>query len=165
MVYHLLNRYRRDGVPMCGLTTTLMGRACRTFLTLAYPGGPSSIPPGRRAFLDLAPDQPLEPLLVPPLCEVLRTPQGGLRGYAFRLGSAVYPHVKLQVTSHDSDDGWIFAVDTHDAFHLDSSHPDAAGWAKLQSANRQLKEQIERAWEADGLLTFNGLLRRELAKR
>ena|SRR5438128_2005003 len=156
---------RKGLLPMCGLTTPLLGRACHTFLTLAYPGGPSTIPPNRRVFLDLAPNQDLEPLLKPPLCEVLRTPQGALRGYAFRLGSAVYPHVKLQVISHDRDADCIFAVDTHDAFHLERNHPDAAGWAKLQTANRQLKQQIEHAWEADGLLTFNGLLRRELAKK
>ena len=150
---------------MGGLTTTLLGRASRTFLTLAYPGGPSSIPPARRVFLDLTADQPLEPLLVPSLCEVLHTPQGRLRGYAFRLGSATYPHLKLQVIGHENNGQCIFGVDTHDAFRLGPDHPDAAGWAKLQSANRQLKEQIEHAWEADGLLTFNGLLRRELAKK
>jgi hypothetical protein len=150
---------------MCGLTTTLLGRACRIFLTVAYPAGASTIPANRRGFLDLPPDQDLEPLLKPPLCEALRTPQGSLRGYALRLGSSVYPHVKLQVISHDRDADCIFAVDTHDAFQLSPNHPDAVGWAKLQSANRQLKQQIEHAWEADGLLTFNGLLRRELAKR
>jgi hypothetical protein len=150
---------------MHGLTTTLLGRASRTFLTLAYPGGPNAIPPPRRAFLDLSPDQPLEPLLVPPLCEILRTPQGGVRGYAFRLGSATYPHLKLQVVAHEQGDACIFIVDTHDAFHFGANHPDAAAWAKLQTANRQLKEQIERAWEAEGLLTFNGMLRRELAKK
>jgi hypothetical protein len=150
---------------MQALTTALLARASRTFLTRAYPGGLSTIPPGKRAFLALAPDQPLEPLLVPPLCEVLRTPQGGLRGYAFRLGSATYPHLKLQAISSDAGAAWIFAVDTHDALHLDANHPDAAGWRKLQTANRQLKEQIEHAWEADGLLTFNGLLRQELAKK
>jgi hypothetical protein len=32
----------------------------------------------------------------------------------------------------------------------------------LQAINRELKEKIEHAWEADGLLTFNALLRREL---
>ena len=152
-------------LPMCGLTATLLGRACRIFLTLAYPGGPSTIPPNRRVFSDLLPDQDVAPLLKPPLCEVLRTPQGGLRGYAFRLGSAVYPHVKLQVISHGRDADCIIAVDTHDAFHLEPNHPDAAGWANLQTANRQLKQQIEHAWEADGLLTFNELLRRELAKK
>jgi hypothetical protein len=150
---------------MCGLTTTLLGRASRTFLTLAYPGGLSSIPPARRVFLDLASDQPLEPLLMPPLCEVLRTPQGRLRGYAFRLGSATYPHLKLQVIGQEAVGHCIFGVDTHDAICLSPNHPDTAGWAKLQSANRQLKEQIEHAWEAEGLLTFNGLLRRELARK
>jgi hypothetical protein len=150
---------------MCGLTTNLLARASRTFLLLAYPGGPSTIPPSKRAFLNLTPDQPLEPLLVPPLCEVLRTPQGKLRGYAFRLGSATYPHLKLQVIGHDNGDTWIFAVDTHDALHLDANHPDAAGWKKLQTANCQLKKQIEHAWETEELLTFNGLLRQELAKR
>jgi hypothetical protein len=150
---------------MHGLTTALLARASHAFLNLAYPSGPSAIPLGKCAFLNLAPGQPLEPLLVPPLCEVLRTPQGGLRGYAFRLGSATYPNLKLQVVSHDNGDAWIFAVDTHDALHLDANHPDAAGCRKLQTANRQLKEQIEHAWEADGLLTFNGLLRQELAKR
>lgn len=150
---------------MCGLTATLLGQASRTFLTLAYPAGPSTIPPARRVFLDLAPEQPLEPLLVPPLCEVLRTPQRQPRGYAIRLGSASYPHLKLQVISQDNGASWIFAVDTHDALQLDANHPDAASWRKLQTANRQLKEQIEQTWDAEGLLTFNGLLRRELAKK
>src|SRR5437588_12833053 len=127
---------------MHGLTTALLARASRTFLLLAYPGGPSTIPPGKRVFLHLTPEQPLELLLVPPVCEVLRTPQGELRGYAFRLGSASYPHLKLQAISHDSGTDWILAVDTHDALHLDANHPDAACWKKLQTANRQLKEQI-----------------------
>ena len=39
---------------MCGLTTTLIRRAARTFLMLAYPGGPETIAPNRRAFLDAA---------------------------------------------------------------------------------------------------------------
>jgi hypothetical protein len=55
-------------------------------------------------------------------------------------------------------------VDTHDAIRLDPGHPDAAGWARLQAANRQLKAQIELAWEDAGLQTFNSLLRRELDK-
>jgi hypothetical protein len=150
---------------MRGLTTALLGRACSIFLTRAYPVGNCTIPPGKRAFLDLAPDQPLEPLLVPPLCEVLRTPQGDLRGYAFRLGSAIYAHLKLQVIRQNDGADWIFAVDTHDAMQLEDSHPDAACWRKLQTANCELKQRIEHAWEADGLLTFNGLLRRELARK
>lgn len=149
---------------MKGLSATLLGHACRVFLALAYPGGRETIPPAKKAFLHLEADQPLEPLLVPPLCEVLRTPVGNLRGYAFRLGSMTYPNVKLQVVGQDEGATCIFTVDTHDTLHLDLGHPDAAAWSKLRVANRQLKEQIERAWEAAGLLTFNGMLRRELEK-
>ena len=61
----------------------------------------------------------------------------------------------------------VFAVDTHDAYSTEHSqappdHPDAAGWHELQSANRALKEKIEEAWDAAGILTHNGLLRLEL---
>ncbi|HLN27665.1 MAG TPA: hypothetical protein VK395_07955 [Gemmataceae bacterium] len=149
---------------MKGLTPALFGRACRTFLKLAYPGGPTTITPAKLIFLEIPGDQSLEPLLVPPICECLRTSGGGSRGYAFRLGSSIYPHLKLQVISHDEGATCLFAVDTHDSLKLDPDHPDAAGWRKLQIANRGLKEQIERAWEIDGLPTFNGLLRRELDK-
>jgi hypothetical protein len=147
---------------MTGLTTALLGRVCRTFLTLAYPSGPASIPPAKRRFLELAGDEPLEPLLVPPLCEVLCTPEGALRGYALRLGREGYPHLKLQVIGADLGVGCVFAVDTHDTLRLEPGHPDAERWQKLQAANCALKEQIERAWDEEGVLTFNGLLRREL---
>jgi hypothetical protein len=146
---------------MKGLTSARLGRACRIFLERAYPEGEHTIPPPRRVFLAIAPGQPLEGLLVPPLCRVLPAAGGGVRGYAFRLGSAAYPHLKLQVVGQG--DGCVFSVDTHDTVFLEPGHPDAARWGQLQVVNRQLKEQIERAWEAAGLLTFNGLLRRELA--
>ena len=99
-----------------------------------------------------------------PVCAVLHNRQGTLRGYALRLGSVTYPHIKLQVVHHEALGPCVFSVDTHDELDLDPDHPDAEGWARLQTANRQLKERIERAWEADGLLTFNGLLRRELGR-
>jgi hypothetical protein len=150
---------------MKGLTTTLLAQSCRIFLAWAYPGGPTCIPSAKSAFVRLLDEQPLESLLAPPLCETLRQPDGSVRGYAVRLGSSIYPHLKLQVTSHDRGETCVFAVDTHDAFHFDDRHPDAIGWSKLQVANRELKEKIERAWEAAGLLTFNGLLRRELSKK
>src|SRR5262249_6999697 len=142
----------------------LFARACRIFLRFAYSGGPATIPPAKSVFWELAPDQPLEPLLVPPLCEVLNRADGRCTGYAFRLGSSHYPHLKLQVISHDAGIHYLFAVDTHDAFKMDPTHPDAAAWKKLQTANKELKEQIERAWEDEGLPTFNGLLRRELKR-
>ena len=45
-----------------------------------------------------------------------------------------------------------------------ADHPDAAAWLDLQRANRQLKEDIERALEAEGLVTFHSLLRSALPK-
>jgi hypothetical protein len=148
---------------MEGLTVALLDRACRIFFSLAYPEGEHTVPTSKRAYLNIARDQPLGALLAPPVCQTLRTPEGAVRGYAFRLGSAGFPHLKLQVTACDAD--YVYAVDTHDAVHLQPGDPDAPRWARLQAANRQLKEQIEHAWEADGILTFNGLLRRGLAKK
>ncbi len=147
-----------------GLTPSLLAGACRTFLEHAYPAGAASVPAPRAAFAGLTDDQPLEPLLKPPLCETLRHPDGRVRGVAIRLGSATYPHVKLQAVRCDGQEACVFAVDTHDVLKLDPGHPDAAGWARLQTANRQLKERVEQAWEQAGLLTFNGLLRRGLQK-
>jgi hypothetical protein len=146
-------------------------QACRIFMELAYPGGPATMPPGRRIYSDLPADRPVSDFL-PPAADALAVCQAfggagtGALGYSFRLGSAHFPHLKLKVQLLDCTDAasWVYMVDTHDAFSRDSaepppSHPDAAGWTALQAANRELKEKIERAFEAAGLLTFNSLLR------
>ncbi len=150
------------------LTTALLSRACRTFLALAYPAGEHTVPEKRRAFLHIPPDGELSSFLPPaPACQgvgqVLKGEDGAFRGYAFRLGSAGFPHLKLQVTTCDGGT-CVFAVDTHDAFPRASAmpppgHPEYEAWTALQKANRQLKERIERAWEEQGLWTFNKLLR------
>lgn len=144
---------------MKGLTTALLDRACRTFLHLAYPQGSQAVPSPQNAYLSLRPDQALEEVLVPPVCQPLRSPDGNLRGYTLRLGSGSHPHLKMQIVAH-ADAGCIFGVDTHDTIALEAHHPDADRWRELQIRNHQLKEQIERAWEEAGLLTFNALLRR-----
>lgn len=146
------------------LTPDLLRRACRVFLDLAYPEGPATIPRARAAFLELDDAQSLDAVLLPPLCQELVNNER-VRGYAIRLGGAHYPHLKLQVVNCDHSDIWVFAVDTHDGVRLDRSHPDAGPCAQIQAVNRRLKEDIERAWEAEGLLTFNALLRRGLDNR
>jgi hypothetical protein len=147
------------------LPTPLLGRACRTFLSLAYPDGEASIPPPKNSYFYLEPDLPLESVLHPPVCQVLRTEAGELRGYAMRLGSVSYPHLKLQVIWHARSEAWVLSVDTHDNLLLEPGHPDANRLAQLQMANSRLKELIERAWEAEELTTFNALLRRELNRK
>jgi hypothetical protein len=149
---------------MTGLTTALLERACRIYLERAYPDGLDAIPPPKNRFLAFDPAQPTESALVPPLCQPLWQRDGGLRGYSLRLGSALHPHLKLQIVVH-ANTGCVFSVDTHDGFPCDLSGPDADRWMELQTANRRLKEQIERAWEEAGLLTFNGLLRREVGRK
>jgi hypothetical protein len=149
---------------MTGLTGALLDRACRTFLGQAYPGGPANVPAAKQPYLHIDPVAPLDPLLAPPVCQTLPAPGGGVRGYSFRLGCTHYPHLKLQVVTTD-DGSLVFSVDTHDAVQLQPDHPDLPRWRQLQTANRELKTRIERAWEADGLLTFNGLLRRELGRQ
>src|SRR5207244_4391227 len=81
--------------------------ACRTFRTLPYPAGEATVPAKKRAYLDMKADQPLADYLPPApaaagLCQVLPAPGGGVRGYAFRLGSAAFPHLKLQVIDYDN---------------------------------------------------------------
>lgn len=155
---------------MNGLTTALLSRACRTFLTLAYPQGEHTIPEPKRPYLRLDPGLPLESVLPPAraaqgICQPIKGEGGGVRGYAFRLGSATFPHLKLQVIDYDHGTALVFAVDTHDALPralADPSHPDFDRWTEMQRSNRQLKEQIERAWEREGLCTFNRLLRMDL---
>jgi hypothetical protein len=149
---------------MKGLTTALLAQACQLFLDRAYPEGAHTIPHPKNSFCAVHADRPLESLLVAPVCQAMPRREGGIRGYALRLGSTVHPHLKLQIVDH-GDAGCVFAVDTHDGFSLDPSHPDAARWTALQAANRRLKEEIERAWEQAGLLTFNALLRRELESK
>jgi hypothetical protein len=127
------------------INAELLVPACRIFLSLAYPEGPETIP-------------------VAPIGQVLKTSEGELRGYALRLGSAHFPHLKLQVVCCGEGGAWVVAVDTHDALPLAADHPDRERWSQLQTANRRCKEAIERAWEEAGLLTFHALLRRETGR-
>ena len=157
---------------MNGLTTALLGQACHTFLTLAYPGGEQTIPEKKRAYLNIPPDADLSAYLPPgPLAvslgQILKGEDGSVRGYAFRLGSAAFPHLKLQVTTYDRDI-CIFGVDTHDSFpRIGDGMPGLTDterelWTALQKSNRQLKERIEREWEKEGLWTFNKLLQHDV---
>jgi hypothetical protein len=151
---------------MNGLTIEVLSQACRIFLGLSYPEGQSSIPPSRQRFLAIGPHLELPFLLeARDVCEKLVALDGRDRGYALRLGSAGFPHLKLQAIHHDQGAAWLFAVDTHDALRITVSPSEAAAWAELQAENRRLKERIERAWESQGLLTFNALLRQWVDKK
>lgn len=150
----------------------LFSRACQVFLDLAYPEGPGTIPPRKRAYYELSPNTPWEKVLPPAplasgICEKL---PGSQIGFTFRLGSSQFPHLKLKIQEMPAFAQMVlvYAVDTHDAYsdvwdHPPADHPDYAGWIELQRTNRLLKERIEQAWEEAGILTLNSLLRKELA--
>ena len=155
---------------MLGLTTAELARACRIFLTLAYPGGAATIPEKRRAYLHLAEDVRVSADLPPAevakgIGQVLQNTEGGLHGYSLRLGSSSFPHLKLRMTDYNHGAAWVFGVDTHDAFPrgvLEEGSAEHAAWTLLQLNNRQLKEAIERAWGQEGLWTFHKLLKLDL---
>jgi hypothetical protein len=151
------------------LDTARLALACRVFLATAYPGAPASLPANKLPYWDMAHDHAVDAYLTPaPLAVGICHPLGN-NGYSFRLGSAHYANLKLKVqwVEADSASSWVFAVDTHDAFSATRmqpppDHPDAAAWFNLQAANQALKERIETAWEAAGLLTLQRLLRQDL---
>jgi hypothetical protein len=158
------------------VSSELLGRACHVFMKLAYPDGPESIPAKKQLYYQLPADRPVAEFLPPApaaqeICQAICGPGDGVRGWAFRLGSANFPHLKLklQLIDYNNDTTWVFMVDTHDAFSRESpqppaSHPDAQAWQALQAANRDLKEKIENALEKEGLVTFKSLLRTDLNK-
>jgi hypothetical protein len=153
------------------VSNVLLGQACRTFMRLAYPAGPETIPAKKRIYYDLPLNRPIEDFLPPApaaqeIGQALPGAGEGVRGYAFRLGSAHFPHLKLKVQLIDYNNAttWVFMVDTHDAMPLPAGHPDAQAWKSLQQTNRILKEIIEQALEKEGLTTFNSLLRGDLKK-
>ncbi len=141
-------------------------------MDLAYPNGPDSIPEKKRVYCNI--DEPIDDYLPPGdkaqgVCQVARNSDGNPCGYAFRLGSVHYPHLKLLLRNIATRNGnkWVCMVDTHDAFSRQSivpppNHPDAEAWLQLQQANQQLKEKIEHALADAGLVTFNSLLRDDL---
>jgi hypothetical protein len=153
------------------VSAALLAQACRVFMRLAYPGGPETVPSRKRVYYDLPTDRSaadfLPPAAAPEICQAISTPGNGVVGYALRLGSAGFPHLKLKMQR--MGDIWVFMVDTHDSFSRDSmqppaTHPDAPAWLALQAANRDLKEKIEQALEREGMATFNSLLREDLKK-
>jgi hypothetical protein len=158
------------------LSTDLVRQACAIFLSLAYPGGEASTPEKRRRLLHLPSDRLMVEQIAgdAPLqecCQVIPAQGDAVRMVLIRLGCCHYPNLKLkvQLVGEGREADWLFGVDTHDSFSANCflpppDHPDAAAWRKLQADNAALKQKIEAAWDHAGLLTFNGLLRRDLPK-
>jgi hypothetical protein len=155
------------------LTTDLVNTASRVFLTLAYGGGEEAAPSTKRRFHQLPPGLSMLDYMatgpgLPDCCQVIHDKAGTARTFFVRLGCDHYPNLKLKAQLVEGQQaGWLLSVDTHDSFSSTCflpppDHPESEAWRRIQNANIALKERIESAWEAAGIMTFNGLLRREL---
>ncbi len=159
---------------MSELTTELLGRACRIFLEVAFAGRIDQLPASKQVYAELGEGLPLADYLPPAPASIGIAQKGkpradGQTAYEFRLGCQHYRNLKLRVQTMDfhGQQTWVFMVDTHDAFSTatpipPADHPDAAEWLDLQRKNAILKQGIEAAFEARGIPTFKGLLRKDL---
>ena len=93
--------------------------------------------------------------------------RGDLRRFTLRLGNRCYPFMKLVVQEYLVIGEMFFSVDTHDELDVRPTAPDYHRWIELKRFNRELKTEIERAWEQAGLPTHVDLRRlaEELAAR
>jgi hypothetical protein len=85
----------------------------------------------------------------------LANPDGDVLAYSLRLGNEKYPHMKLTI-ARESDDGYVFAVDTHDRhFELADVSPDAPRARGLQAFNAQVSSAIVLRWSEAELPTLD----------
>ncbi len=80
--------------------------------------------------------------------------QGKMRRWTLRLGNRRYPFMKLVFQELLVRDDFFFAVDTHDDLELHGAMDDFDTWLTLRRQNAELKLDIERAWQREGVPTF-----------
>ncbi|MGE3175418.1 MAG: response regulator [Planctomycetota bacterium] len=84
--------------------------------------------------------------------------------YSLRLGNRNYPFMKLVLQEHLLAGEFFFAVDTHDQMEIKPDFPDYEAWMAVRRFNRDLKAQIEDAFDHKGLET-SACLRRVVEAR
>jgi CheY-like chemotaxis protein len=77
--------------------------------------------------------------------------------YVLRLGNSRYPHMKLVLEESILNEEYAFCVDTHDNLSISADAPDYARWNAVRDHNRILAEEIEKAWEAEGVPTLRDI--------
>lgn len=79
--------------------------------------------------------------------------------YSLQLGNRNYPFMKLVLQEHLIAGEFFFAVNTHDQMEIKPDYPDYEAWMAVRRFNRDLKQQIEAAFDAGGLDTASCLRR------
>lgn len=77
--------------------------------------------------------------------------------YVLRLGNSRYPHMKLVLEESILRDEYAFSVDTHDDLNVPPGAPDHARWNAVRDHNRRVAEEVEKAWEEEGVPTVRDI--------
>ena len=86
--------------------------------------------------------------------------------YALRLGSRVYPHMKLVIERAPDGRSYLFRADTHDRHCRPATDSkEYPAYCQLVEQNQKIAQHIEGAWAAVGLPTFKTFLKADLARR
>src|SRR5262245_43050447 len=144
------------------ITWELLREAVDAYLQLAYPSAPIPVAVQKRLVWDE--QRPvLEALAAAPFENYPAKAPFPCIVHALRLGSADYPNLKLEIRPFPCKLGFVFWVNTHDEFvPVNSSLPDAEGWAQVVRRNRGLEKAVERPWAAPRLPTFTSTMQDEL---
>ena len=133
------------------LTLQHLRRAVRLYINEAYrvPGPFSSKQP--KLDLEGPDDTPLQAVMTKaPFVDETKRSATGNRSYAWRLGNSQYPFMKLLIAEHLVQDEFFFSVDTHDQAFDATVDPK---FCQIRASNRQLKDDIEAAWDGANLPT------------
>jgi hypothetical protein len=86
--------------------------------------------------------------------------------FSIRLGNRSYPHMKLTVDRRPDGQGYLYRADTHDRhITVPPESQEYPAFVRLMKENQELAQAIENRWEQEGLPTFKGYLRQDLARR
>lgn len=145
-----------------GVRLNELRRAIDLYLAIAYEDG--KFPDSVRKRLDWDVSRDPGELLTHAPFEKVGKGASGCPIVALRLGNARYPHMKLQIQTWQSADGFLLSVNTHDqVLTSDPNSLDATASRTLQVENQRIKERIETAWDRAGLPTFHRFLRDYIA--
>lgn len=148
---------------VAGLSLEEVRRALAIFLSAAYQQ--VEIPETRRQFAHIGESETLDGFFARPGVQRLEAPDLSHEGgWSLRVGNAWYPHMKVTIQPYGRPPGYVFGVETHDRFNLPPSSPEAEALRVMQERNLQLARKVEAEWEAAGLPTAKGQLRRALAE-
>lgn len=144
------------------LSWDMLREAIAIFLKYSYPTGQVPEVVQKRIVLDSSRPVP-KAISEPPFENYVADAPFHCTVSALRLGSADYPHLKMEIRPFTNHVGFVFWVNTHDQFiSPDSKVADADRWREVLERNQNLKQTVERAWAAHKLPTFATAMQEDL---